>query len=75
MGKRKANDKYVTIITQDGTRLIVRDITHEPIPTRNGPKLIDLLPSPKEAAKEGTGPSDSAVNAGWLYSDRGKAPR
>lgn len=67
--------KYVTIVTQDGTRLIVRDITNEPIPIRSGPKLIDLLPDPKSVAKEGTGPSDEAVSAAWLYGDAGKAPR
>jgi hypothetical protein len=67
--------KYVTVVTEDGTRLIVRDITNEPVLPRKGPKLIDLLPDPKEAAREGTGPSDSEVNARWLYSERGKAPR
>lgn len=68
--------KYVTIVTQDGTRLIVRDTSDEPLPPRKGPNLIDLLPSPKEIAKGvNTGPSDEATNASWLYGEHGKAPR
>jgi hypothetical protein len=74
--RKRQKDKYVQITTQDGTVLNIRDTTDEPMPPRTGPNLIDLLPSPEEAAKGvNTGLSDEAISAAWLYGENGKAPR
>lgn len=58
----------------DGEKLITHDGTSLAIPIKKKPSLIDLLPSPKDAAREmmNDGPSDSLINYIWLS---GKAPR
>lgn len=55
------SDKYTRIVGPDGEKLIVKK-----------PSLIDLLPSPKDAAKEGTedGLDDRRVNDPWVRGNR-----
>jgi hypothetical protein len=51
---------YTNVVTEDGTKLTVQK-----------PRLIDLLPSPKDAAKtdDDYGPRDAQINSEWI---RGK---
>lgn len=65
-------NKYITIVTEDGTRLKVLDVTHMPSPK---PTTKLKLPDPREAAREGGGPTDRSTSAAWLYGENGKAPR
>jgi hypothetical protein len=51
--------KFTTIVTEDGTRITVQK-----------PRLIDLLPSPKDIARaeDEYGPSDAQVNGDFIRS-------
>jgi hypothetical protein len=65
-----SESKYTTVTTHDGTKLIVQKPHSE---ARTSPmRLIDLLPDPKEVAREiaNEGLDDRRVNDPWIRGNR-----